>query len=111
MDCSDLNRFLNNEMTDEEQEIFKEHTKQCKVCKIQTEFYNSLEINNIPPLPENFEVSVMAKIHNKPKFYGFVIFALSSALVGIIATVTTNYLELVHILKFMLYNLSLKERL
>ncbi len=34
MDCSDLNRFLNNEMTDEEQEIFKEHTKQCKVCKI-----------------------------------------------------------------------------
>ena len=30
MDCSDLNRFLNNEMTDEEQEIFKEHTKQCK---------------------------------------------------------------------------------
>lgn len=48
MDCSDLNRFLNNEMTDEEQKIFKEHTKQCKVCKIQTEFYNSLEINNIP---------------------------------------------------------------
>lgn len=86
-------------MTDEEQKIFKEHTKQCKVCKIQTEFYNSLEINNIPPLPENFEVSVMVKIHNKPKFYGFVIFALSSALVGIIATVTTNYLELVHILK------------
>lgn len=70
-----------------------------KYAKIQTEFYNSLEINNIPPLPENFEVSVMAKIHNKPKFYGFVIFALSSALVGIIATVTTNYLELVHILK------------
>ena len=65
MDCSDLNRFLNNEMTDEEQKIFKEHTKQCKVCKIQTEFYNSLEINNIPPLPENFEVSVMVKIHNK----------------------------------------------
>lgn len=43
MDCSDLNRFLNNEMTDEEQKIFKEHTKQCKVCKIQTEFYNSLK--------------------------------------------------------------------
>ena len=54
MDCSDLNRFLNNEMTDEEQKIFKEHSRQCKVCKIQTEFYNSLEINNIPPLPENF---------------------------------------------------------
>ena len=63
MDCSDLNRFLNNEMTKEEQEIFREHTEQCKVCKIQTEFYNSLKINKIPQLPENFEVSVMSKIH------------------------------------------------
>ena len=44
MDCSDLDRFLNNEMTKEEQEIFREHTEQCKVCKIQTEFYNSLKI-------------------------------------------------------------------
>ena len=76
MDCSDLDRFLNNEMTKEEQEIFREHTEQCKVCKIQTEFYNSLKINKIPQLPENFEVSVMTKIHNKPKFYGFAIFAL-----------------------------------
>ena len=56
MDCSDLDRFLNNEMTKEEQEIFREHTEQCKVCKIQTEFYNSLKINKIPQLPENFEV-------------------------------------------------------
>lgn len=99
MDCSDLNRFLNNEMTKEDQEIFREHTEQCKVCKIQTEFYNSLKINKIPQLPENFEVSVMTKIHNKPKFYGFAIFALCSAFVGIIATITTNYFELVHILK------------
>lgn len=99
MDCSDLNRFLNNEMTPEEQEIFNQHTKQCKVCKIQTEFYNSLKINKIPPLPENFEVSVMTKIHNRPKFYGFVIFALFSSLVGVIATITTNYFELVHTLK------------
>lgn len=99
MDCSDLDRFLNNEMTKEEQEIFREHTEQCKVCKIQTEFYNSLKINKIPQLPENFEVSVMTKIHNKPKFYGFAIFALCSAFVGIIATITTTTLNLCIYLK------------
>ena len=56
MDCSDLDRFLNNEMTKEEQEIFREHTEQCKVCKIQNEFYNYLKINKIAKIKKKFEV-------------------------------------------------------
>ena len=38
MDCSDLNRFLNNEMTDEEQKIFKEHTNSVKYAKFKQSF-------------------------------------------------------------------------
>lgn len=99
MDCSDLNKFLNNEMTKEEQKIFKEHTQNCKLCKSQMDFYNALKINNIPSLPEDFELSVMNNLPNKPHFYGFVIFALFSSLIGIMATITTNYFDIMEILQ------------
>ena len=48
MDCSDLNKFLNNEMTDKEQEIFKEHIQNCKLCKMQVDFYNALKKKQYP---------------------------------------------------------------
>lgn len=99
MDCSDLNKFLNNEMTDKEQEIFKEHIQNCKLCKMQVDFYNALKKNNIPSLPENFELSVMNNLPCKTHFYGFVIFALFSSIIGIMAIIATNYFELMEILQ------------
>lgn len=103
MDCSDLNKYLDNEMNHKEKQLFAEHIKACEKCSSQIKFYTCLKTDFIPELPDNFEKKVMTEIHCCHRFEGFVIFALFSLICGIVGTISANYFTLVHTLQYRNY--------
>jgi len=98
----ELNRFIDNELSEQEKESIEKHLNECTLCFDELKSFSALQSllleNHDEKAPEGIETTIMKKIVRRIKneksqrtFFGFVISLFSTGILFIVGFVTYNF--------------------